>query len=98
MSDYSFYGYLTASIVYLLLLPGLFFNRKNNPFVVPFVIAAVFSFIWAALTAYSQQNTEFLTADVLPFETLRNGAWFFLLGTLLSYQRHNSNYTLIKTP
>jgi putative PEP-CTERM system histidine kinase len=98
MTNYSFYGYLTASVIYLLLLPGLFFNRKNNPFTIPFAIAAIFSFIWAVLTAYSQQNSAFFTSDILPFETLRNGAWFFLLSTLLSRQRHNSNYTLIKSP
>lgn len=95
MVGYSFYGYLTASIAYFLLLGGLFLSRKNNPFNVPFSVAFIFSFVWAGFAAYSQLSTDLFTSDILPFETLRNATWFLLLGALLSHQEYNSNYTLI---
>lgn len=92
---YSFYGYLTASIAYFLLLIGLISNRKNNPFHVPFLVSTTFSLIWAGFATYSQLDTDFFTSDILPFETLRNATCFFLLGSLLSHQEYSSNYTLI---
>jgi putative PEP-CTERM system histidine kinase len=95
MENYNFYGYLIASIFYILLLPLLYIGRKNNPFTIPFCIVAFFSFIWAGSVAYSQYNIKFFTPDILPFETLRNGSLYFLLGTLLSRQRYNHNYQLI---
>lgn len=94
MEGYSFYGYLTASVAYVLLLPLFFLSKKNNPFVVQFVIAIIFSSFWAGFAAYTQQNDELFISEILPFETLRNAAWFFLLGSLFSYQKYTSNYTL----
>ncbi len=95
MANYSFYGYLIASLIYFLLLPVLYLCRKNNPFTIPFVIATLFSAVWAGFVAESQQNPDLFVSDILPFETLRNGFWFFLLSTLLSRQLYHSNYTLI---
>lgn len=95
MGDYTFYGYSIASMSYLLLFFALFASRKNNPFNVSFSVATFFSMIWAGAAAYSQLDSDFFTSDILPFETLRNAAWFFLLATLLSRLQYHSNYTLI---
>ena len=95
MGNYSFYGYLTASIAYFALLPLLLIGIKKNPLAIQFIIAVVFSSLWAGFTAFTQQSTDLFISEILPFETLRNAAWYFLLGTLLSRQWFNSNYALV---
>lgn len=95
MASYSFYGYLTASVAYFLLLPLLILGIKKNPLTIQFISAVVFSSIWAGFAAFTQQSTDLFISEVLPFETLRNAAWFFLLGTLLSRQHFNCNYRLL---
>lgn len=95
MESYSYYGYLAASIVYFLLLPLSFLGIKKNPLAIQFIIASIFSSLWAGFAACTQQNAELFISEILPFETLRNAAWFFLLGTLLSRQYYESNYKLV---
>jgi len=95
MENYSFYGYLSASVAYFLLLLQLFFGIKNNPLAIQFIIAVIFSSLWAGFAACTQDNTKLFISEILPFETLRNAAWFFLLGSLLSRQRYNHNYALV---
>lgn len=95
MESYGFYSYLTAAIVYLLLLPLLLWDFKKKPLAIQFTIPVVFSSLWAGFVTYTQQNTELFISDILPFETLRNAAWFFLLGILLSHQQFNRNYVLV---
>ncbi|MDO9047772.1 MAG: PEP-CTERM system histidine kinase PrsK [Methylobacter sp.] len=95
MESYSFYGYLTASIAYFLLLPLSFVGIKKNPLAIQFIIAIGFSLLWAGFAAYTLQSTDLFISEILPLETLRNAAWFFLLGTLLSRQQFNCNYTLV---
>ncbi len=95
MESYSFYGYLTASVAYFLLLPLLILGIKKNPLAIQFISAVVFSSIWAGFAAFTQQSTNLFISEVLPFETLRNAAWFILLGSLLSRQHFNCNYKLL---
>jgi putative PEP-CTERM system histidine kinase len=95
MENYSFYSYLTASIAYFLLLPVPLMGIRKNFFALPFMIAAVFSLIWSGYTAFSIQSNELFTSEILPYETLRNTSWFFLLSTLMSRQQFNSNYALL---
>ncbi|MGZ8163395.1 MAG: XrtA/PEP-CTERM system histidine kinase PrsK [Methylobacter sp.] len=95
MENYSFYSYLTAAIAYFLLLPVVLMGVRKNLFVLPFMIAAVFSLVWAGYTAFSIQSNELFTSEILPYETLRNASWFFLLSTLMSRQQFNSNYALL---
>ena len=95
MESYSFYGYLAASVAYFLLLPLLILGFKKNPLTIQFSSAVVFSSIWAGFAAFTQRSTGLFISEVLPFETLRNAAWFFLLGTLLSRQYFNCNYKLL---
>ena len=95
MESYSFYGYLTASVAYLLLLPLTLLGIKKNPLAVQFSVAVVFSSLWAGFAACTQQSTELFISEILPFETLRNATWFFLLATLLSQQWFSRNYALV---
>jgi len=95
MENYSFYGYLAASIAYLLLLPLSLLGIKKNPLAFQFIIAVVCSSLWAGFAAFTQQSTDLFISEILPFETLRNAAWFFLLGSLLSRQWFNCNYALM---
>ncbi|MDP2904148.1 MAG: PEP-CTERM system histidine kinase PrsK [Methylovulum sp.] len=95
MEIYSFYGYLTASVAYLLLLPLSFVGIKNNPLAIQFILAVAFSSLWAGFAACTQQSTDLFISEILPFETLRNAAWFFLLGTLISRQQYSCNYDLL---
>ncbi|MBL1264967.1 XrtA/PEP-CTERM system histidine kinase PrsK [Candidatus Methylomicrobium oryzae] len=95
MESYGFYSYLTAAIAYLLLLTPLLWGLKKHPLAIPFMIPIAFSSFWAGFIAYTKQNPESFISDTLPLEALRNTAWFFLLGVLLSYQQFNRNYFLV---
>lgn len=95
MENYSFYGYLTASVAYFLLLLLSFIGIKKNPLAIQFIIAVGFSLLWAGFTAYTLKNTDLFISGVLPFETLRNAALLFLLGSLLTRQQFSCNYALL---
>ncbi len=95
MENYSYYSYLAAAAAYLLLLPLSIIGIKKNPVAIPLIIAVVFSLVWAGYTAFLIHNDELFTSEILPLETLRNSAWFFLLSTLISRQQFNKNYLLL---
>ena len=79
----------------MLLLPWSLIGIKKNPVAIPLIIAVVFSLVWAGYTAFLIHSDELFTSEILPLETLRNTAWFFLLSTLISRQQFNNNYSLL---
>ncbi|MDD5276815.1 MAG: PEP-CTERM system histidine kinase PrsK [Methylovulum sp.] len=96
MENFPYYSYLAASAAYFLLLLWFLLGIKKNP-ITPSVIAAiVFSLLWSGYTAFVLHNDNLSISSSLPFETLRNAAWFFLLNILISRQQFNSNYTLLR--
>lgn len=95
MENYAYYSYLTATITYLFLLPLALTGIKKNPVVMPLMIAIVFSLAWTGYTAFLIHNNDLFTSEILPLETLRNAAWFFLLSALISRQQVNNNYLLL---
>ncbi|MDD5273979.1 MAG: PEP-CTERM system histidine kinase PrsK, partial [Methylovulum sp.] len=100
MEHFVFYGYLIATLAYSALLLLAVLNLKKNPVSLPFIIAITFSLQWAAYIAFTQYGppsptSGLLIANSLICETLRNAAWFFTLGVLISRQHHNHNYTLL---
>jgi len=60
----------------------------------PFLLPVFFSLLWMGTTAYFIDSEKYYVFDGLPFETLRNAAWYFLLGIFLSRQRYGNSYTL----
>ena len=95
MENYSYYSYLTATVAYFFLLPLSLAHLKQNPVVIPLNIAIFFSLTWTGYTAFLIHNDGLITSESLSFETLRNTAWFFLLGVLISRQQFNNNYSLL---
>ncbi|MGZ8189613.1 MAG: XrtA/PEP-CTERM system histidine kinase PrsK [Methylococcaceae bacterium] len=95
MENYSYYSYITAAVGYFLLLPISLKGVKNNPVAIPFIVAVSFSSLWAGFTAFTIQSDALFAADSLPYETLRNASWFFLLSTLISRQQFNNSFTLL---
>jgi len=95
MENYSFYSYLTATAAYFLLLTLSLTGIRKNPVIMPFIAAVVFSLIWSGYTAFTIHSDELFTSEILPFETLRNAAWFFLLSALISRQQSNSYYSFL---
>jgi len=95
MENYNLYSYLSASLVYLLLLPVFLSGVKKNPIAIPFFTAAFFSLIWSGFIAISSYKGALLTSDILPVETLRNIAWLFLLSSLMPRQSSVGNYSLL---
>ena len=95
MDNYSYYSYLAAAAAYFLLLPLALIGIKKNPVAISLIVAVVMSLTWAGYTAFLIYNDELVTSEILPLETLRNTAWFFLLSTLISRQQFNNNYSLL---
>jgi putative PEP-CTERM system histidine kinase len=95
MDNYSYYSYLAAAAAYLLLLPLTLIGIKKNPVAIPLIVAVVISFTWAGYTALLIYNDKLVTSEILPLETLRDTAWFFLLSSLISRQQFNNNYSLL---
>ena len=95
IENYSYYSYLIATAAYLLLLLVSLIGINRNPVAVPLIIAVIFSLVWAGFTAFTIQSDELFTSESLPFETLRNAGWYFLLSTLISRQHFSSNYSLL---
>ena len=95
MENYSYYSYLTAAIANLFLLVWSLRDIKKNPAAGPLLTAIVCSLVWSAYTAYLIHSDELFTSVSLPWETLRDAAWFFLLSALVSRQQFNNNYSLL---
>jgi len=96
MQDFSFYSYLTGLIVFILVLLLAFSRIKKNPFVPQFALAISASAFWMGDVLFVLQNETLYIADTFAFETLRNAAWFFFLGVLLSKQLFNEKYAFLK--
>ena len=95
LENYGYYSYLTATIAYLFLLPLSLIGIKKNPVAIPLIVAIVFSLIWSGYIAFLIHSSEFFTSESLPFETLRDTAWFCLLSAFISRQQFNNNYLLL---
>jgi putative PEP-CTERM system histidine kinase len=96
MQDFSFYSYLTGLVVFILVLLLAFSRIKKNPFVPQFALAISASAFWMGDVLFVLQNETLYIADTFAFETLRNAAWFFFLGVLLSKQLFNEKYAFLK--
>jgi putative PEP-CTERM system histidine kinase len=92
MESYSYYSYLIATIAYSLLLLLAIAGIRKNPFPWLFIFAVLFSILWSGYITFTLQNKHFFTSDTLPFETLRNTAWFVFLGVLIAKQNYDSHY------
>jgi putative PEP-CTERM system histidine kinase len=97
MEDFSFYSYLTAAVAYFLLLLLSVAGIKKNTATLPFLIAVISSLAWAAYITLAQYDPsdDLMISDSLGYETLRNAAWFLVLGVLISRQHTNHNYALL---
>lgn len=95
METFSLYSYSASAIAYFLFLCLLLIRVKRNPLDTPALIAIFFSLIWSGYTVYILQNSQFYIQDILPFELLRNLAWFFFLSVLISKQQFNNQYFLL---
>lgn len=98
MEGFVFYSYLIAAIAYFLLLLLAAIGIKKNSITFPFFIAVAFSLLWAAYICtiqYRWFSDDLSIPDSLGYETLRDAAWFFVLGTLISRQRYNHSYKLL---
>ncbi|WP_256361070.1 hypothetical protein [Methylomonas koyamae] len=93
MENYIYYSYLTASVAYVTLFVFVVFNKNRH---YPFIIAVLCSAIWSTSVTFATKSSHYFYADTLAHETIRNGAWFFLLGALLSKQRYNNYKQLFK--
>jgi hypothetical protein len=65
---------------------------KKNPVAIPFFVAIMFSLLWSGVIAVNSYRGTLSTSAILPFETLRNTAWLFLLSAIMVRQRSNINY------
>ncbi|WNB77208.1 XrtA/PEP-CTERM system histidine kinase PrsK [Methylomonas koyamae] len=93
MENYIYYSYLTASVAYVTLFVFVVFNKNRH---YPFIIAVLCSAIWSTSVTFATKSSHYFYADTLAHETIRNGAWFFLLAALLSKQRYNNYKQLFK--
>ena len=96
MDHYALYSYITATIAYFVLFFLLVFNRKNNTVTFPFAVAIFFSILWSSYVAFVLLDTNLFVFDTLPFETLRNGGWYFFLTVLISKQQFDNQYGFLK--
>ncbi|NJA07879.1 PEP-CTERM system histidine kinase PrsK [Methylococcaceae bacterium WWC4] len=94
MENYIYVSYLSATVAYALLL-GYSILRK--PKHLPFMFAALSSLLWCARTTITTSNSYYFYADTLSYETVRNFAWFVLLGSLLFQQRHQRTLSLLRS-
>ncbi|MCW8930351.1 MAG: PEP-CTERM system histidine kinase PrsK [Gammaproteobacteria bacterium] len=84
MESFNIYSYLLATISYGFLLALSLWGIKKYSSGLTFFIATLFSFIWAGYTSYNLYNDELYSSSILPFETLRNLAWYVFLLTMLA--------------
>ncbi len=96
MVSYSLYSYLSAAFAYSILFMILLLNKKNNTVAISFLVAIALSILWSAYSAYVLQEEDLYIFETLPLETLRNGAWYFLLSVLISKQQFGNRYGFLK--
>ncbi len=95
MDDNSLISYLVGAAGYFGLFLWVLLKVDNKALKLPFLIAVFFSLLWTAATAFFIYSEKFFVFDSLPFETLRNAAWYLLMGMLLSRQRYGNSYALL---
>jgi len=97
MGNFVFYSYLIASTAYFLLLLLAIFGTKKSNISIPFIVAVTFSLVWATCITFTQYSFAdgFLISDSFAFETLRNAAWFFVLGMLISREYYANSYKML---
>lgn len=88
-----FYNYLSCAFVYGLLLIAYPPRPNRLP---AFSLAVLATLIWSLVTLKSAQTDHFDFAQTLPYETIRDAAWIFLLGVMLSRRQHGSNYHFLR--
>ncbi len=94
-AQYGMFGYLFAAIAYITLSIFLL-TRKKNQISFPYLLASLLSALWAGFSAYALHSDDIYLFNTLPYETLRNGAWFWLLSLLISRQQFNDPYQFLK--
>ena len=92
MENYSLYSYLSATFAYGILLLLSLWGIKRYTSGRAFFIAVLFSLIWAAYSSYNLFSDELFTSSILPFETLRNLAWYIYLLAMLSNLEDKSSF------
>lgn len=86
----SFYNYLSCAFVYGLLSLAYPPRPRHLP---AFGLATMASLIWSLLTLHQiSLDGNLHYTQTLASETLRNAAWFVLLGVMLSRCQHRSDY------
>ncbi len=93
IENYSIYSYLAATGAYAILLLLSLFGIKRYASGVTFFIAVFFSLLWAAYTSYNLYDDELYSSSILPFETLRNLAWYIYLLAMISTLEEQNNST-----
>ena len=96
MENYSIFSYLSAAIAYALLLLLSLWGIKRYTSGIAFFIAVLFSFFWSAYTSYNLYSDELFSSSILPFETLRNLAWYIYLLAMLSNFEQKDSFDNIK--
>ncbi len=94
-AQYGMFGYLFAAIAYVILSIFLL-TRKKNQTSFPLLLASFLSALWAGFSAYALHSDDVYLFNTLPYETLRNGAWFLLLSLLISRQQFNDSYQFFR--
>lgn len=92
MESYAIYSYLSAAVAYTLLLLLSFWGIRRYTSGITFFLAVLFSFFWSAYSSYNLFNEELYTSSILPFETLRNLAWYIYLLAMLSNLEDKSSF------
>lgn len=95
MESYSYYSYLSAAVAYALLIPLVLSGFQKNQLFVPLFTAVVGSIVWAGYTAFTIRSDEVFVADSLPYETLRNIAWFLFLAAIIVKKQLNEDYAVL---
>lgn len=96
METFALYSYASSAIAYFLLFCLSFTRIKKHPLAIPTTITLSFSILWNFSIIFVLLNDDYYIDDTLPFESLRNLAWFFFLSILISKQQFNNQYLLLK--
>ncbi len=90
---YNIYSYLLATGAYTVLLVLSLWGIRRYTSGVIFFIAVFISLLWSAYTSYNLYQDELYTSSILPFEALRNLAWFIYLLVMISHlEQTNTNH------
>jgi len=96
LETYALYSYASATIAYILLLGLILIHINKSDFGKVSAVAVLCSIVWTAYTVFVLQNDSFYIQDIFPIESIRNLAWFFLLGAFISKQQFDNKYYFLK--